>query len=174
MNLRFVVFLVFLLNFVLVLIGVASIPSSVAEEMTLVLVNSVVTSLALVLLSYWVWHDEEKLAERELAAWKERKAASVGASVTFSIAHVKVTNGERQYGNFTSQTEGTRERMITNIVSEAQKLSKDEFLEITCTSNVADEMKGVLRDRLGNDYKVSFGFPSERGSVLYVERLQLT
>jgi len=65
LNLRLAVFIVFLLNFIGVLIGVASIPSSVGQAMSLgerlILINSVVTSFALVLLSYWVWQDGEKL-----------------------------------------------------------------------------------------------------------------
>jgi len=65
LNLRLAVFIIFLLNFIGVLIGVASIPSSVGQAMSLgerlILINSVVTSFALVLLSYWVWQDGEKL-----------------------------------------------------------------------------------------------------------------
>jgi hypothetical protein len=65
LNLRLIVFIIFLLNFIGVLIGVASIPSSVGQAMSLgerlLLINSVVTSFALVLLSYWVWQDGEKL-----------------------------------------------------------------------------------------------------------------
>ena len=65
LELRLIVFIIFLLNFVGVLIGYASIPSSVGQAMSLgerlILINSVVTSFALVLLSYWVWQDGEKL-----------------------------------------------------------------------------------------------------------------
>ena len=64
LNLRLVVFIVFLINFVIVAVGAYSIPSSVGQNMSigerLVLINSVITSLALVLLSYWVWQDDEK------------------------------------------------------------------------------------------------------------------
>ena len=64
LNLRLIVFIVFLINFVLVVVGAYSLPSSVGQNMSigerLVLINSVITSLALVLLSYWVWQDGEK------------------------------------------------------------------------------------------------------------------
>ena len=64
MNLRLIVFIIFLINFVIIVLGAYSIPSSVGLNMSvgerLVLINSVITSLALVLLSYWVWRDGEK------------------------------------------------------------------------------------------------------------------
>lgn len=63
MNLRVVVFLVFLANFILVLIGIASLPSALSKEIGLVNVYLIITSLSLVLLSYWVWMDGEQIDE---------------------------------------------------------------------------------------------------------------
>jgi hypothetical protein len=61
LNLRVVVFLVFLANFILALIGIASLPSALFKEIGLVMLYLIITSLSLVLLSYWVWMDGEKL-----------------------------------------------------------------------------------------------------------------
>ena len=65
MSIRFIVFLVFCFNFILLLVGISSIPpySGLTTTERSIYINSAVTSLALVLLSFWVWQDGKKIEE---------------------------------------------------------------------------------------------------------------
>ena len=176
---RELVVFVYIVAFLVAIASVVSIPQEVWRSMsfgqTLAFGFSLLVGFCGVLLAYFVYVDGailENLKKTSISEVHEnRETSSAGFSVAFSIAHVKVTNGERQYGELKSKRGSTRENMITDVVSEAQTLIKAEFLEITCASNVATDIKEVLKERLGNDYKVSHGFPSEKGSVLYVEKV---
>jgi len=63
MSVRVIAFLIFLANFLFGLIAYYSIPASEIRSMgagtALFLGQSLITSFALVLLSYWVWRDGE-------------------------------------------------------------------------------------------------------------------
>jgi hypothetical protein len=62
-SIRVIVFVIFLLNFIFGIITYLSIPANVLHSMDsgerLLLIQSLITSFALVLLSYWVWRDGE-------------------------------------------------------------------------------------------------------------------
>jgi hypothetical protein len=124
-----------------------------------------------VLLAYYVYVDGEILENLQktlkLEALKEQKTYGGEYPFAYSVAHVKVTNGERQYGAFKSIAESTRKSMI--IASEAQKLAEDELLEITCKSGIASEMRVVLGDRLGRVTKCLLVLP-QKGEVFCMLR----
>lgn len=51
----------FVLNFVLLLIWISGLPPQTSKSLGISLIHSSLMAVALILLSYWVWKDEEEI-----------------------------------------------------------------------------------------------------------------
>ena len=131
-----------------------------------------------VLLAYFVYLDGKILSELQGKSPheepKESKQPRGKPELMFTMAHVKVDQLERhQYGELKSRAVRNKERIVKDIVSEAQALVEHEYLEITSARDVSAEIMEKLAKKLGANFKVSQGSPSGKGSVFYVERARV-
>jgi hypothetical protein len=58
------------------------------------------------------------------------------------------------------------------VVFETHKLESNEYIEVQCDSNLANDILDVLRAKLSNDYCASYGYPQGEGSIIKIERRQ--
>lgn len=183
MSFRGFVVVIYIIALLVAIASVVSIPQDVWQLMslgqTLAFGFSLLVGFCGVLLAYYVYVDGKVLEVlQETSKPEERKDSKQSHGehgLAFTMAHVKVDQLERpQYGELKSRSGSTRKRIVKDIVSEAQTLAENEYLEITSASEVSAEIMEKLAKKLGSDFKVSQGSPSGKGSVLYVERVQLT
>lgn len=183
MAFRGFVVVVYIIALLIAVVSVLLIPQGVWQSMslgqTLAFGFSLLVGFCGILLAYYVYVDGKVLAVLQKPSrpeeQKDGKQLRSENGMAFTMAHVKVDQLERpQYGELKTKQGSNRKRMIKDIVSEAQTLTENEYLEITSASSVSAVIMEKLTKKLGAGFKVSPGSPSGKGSVLYVERVQLT
>jgi len=177
---RGLIVIVYVIALLIAIISVLSVLlgewQSMSLGQTLALGFSLLIGFCGVLLAYFVYLDGKVLSALQGKSRNEKLEDSRQKrgehELAFTMAHVKVDQLERpQYGELKSRSVSNKKRMVKDIVSEAQTLAEQEYLEITSASDVSAEIMEKLAEKLGSNFKVSQGSSSGKGSVLYVERV---